>query len=95
MTHLASIYGHDVIGETTVCTFDLNGLRGRTELIRERSRYIWKLISLLEWAKQGDREAISLIQESLLPDAPYLAFAKVYIAPSLAELSWTLPVDGK
>lgn len=86
IAELASIYGTDVKGIMTVQTFDLNGLRGRKELIFERSNHLKKLFVLLKLAKQGDITAVALLKEACQPDAPYAAFALHYIAPALAAL---------
>ncbi len=86
-SRLASIYWLDDRGRETVATFDLNGIRGRPALIKARSRYVRKLLNILEHARQGNAEALSILQDSLLPDAPYLAFARKYIAPELAALA--------
>jgi hypothetical protein len=74
-------------GQETVATFDLNGIRGRKALIKARSGYVRKLLNILEHARQGNAEAVSILQDSLSPDAPYLAFARKYIAPELATLA--------
>lgn len=83
---IASIYGLNERGISTVETFDLNGVRGRKELIRERSSHIKMLLALLKLAKQGDDRAHSLLNEACQPDAPYLAFTLKYIAPVLTTL---------
>jgi hypothetical protein len=80
---LASVYGRDQRGTIVEHIFDLNGLRGRKELINHRSQYIKKLLALLRLAKQGDSEALSLLQEACQLGAEYYAFASIYILPHL------------
>ena len=83
MAKLASVYGRDQRGTIVEDIFDLNGLRGRKELINHRSQYIKKLLALLRLAKQGDSEALSLLQEACQLGAEYYAFASIYILPHL------------
>jgi hypothetical protein len=83
MAKLASVYGRDRRGQIVEDIFDLNGLRGRKELINHRSQYIKKLLALLRLAKQGDSEALSLLQEACQLGAEYYAFASIYILPHL------------
>ena len=71
MAKLASVYGRDRRGQIVEDLFDLNGMRGRKELINHRSQYIKKLLALLRLAKQGDSEALSLLQEACQPEAEY------------------------
>lgn len=85
-THLASIYGRDIRGKTVEDIFDLNGLKGRKELIKERSGYVKKLIVLLEFAKRGDAEALEILKDACKTDAPYTAFALTYVAPYIESL---------
>jgi uncharacterized protein (TIGR02646 family) len=60
VTQLASVYGRDERGRTVEAVFDLNGIRGRRELIVHRSNYFKKLHVLLEFSKQtGDPEAVA------------------------------------
>jgi HNH endonuclease len=84
---LASVYGRDDRGKTVETIFDLNGLRGRQELINHRSRYVKRLFALLRLAQMGDSEAVSLLQESCDPSAEYSAFALVNIHPYILALS--------
>jgi uncharacterized protein (TIGR02646 family) len=84
-TGLASVYGRDRRGKTVESVFDLNGVRGRRELIDHRSKYIKRLFALLRFAQQGDPEAISLLKESCSPSAEYNAFALIHICPLLSE----------
>lgn len=84
-TGIASIYGVDDRGKETEQTFDLNGLRGRKELLMERSRYIKMLLALVKFAEQGDTQALALLREACQPDAPYLAFVRSIIAPLLTQ----------
>ena len=80
---LASIYGRDQRGETVVNIFDLNGMRGRKELIEHRSQYIKRLFALLQFAQSGNQGAIDLLKEACNLDAEYSAFALVCIHPHL------------
>lgn len=80
---LASVYGRDERGKTVERIFDLNGNRGRKELIAHRSQYVKRLFALLRLARSGDPEAIALLQESCDPSAEYCAFARVHIEPHL------------
>jgi uncharacterized protein (TIGR02646 family) len=80
---IASVYGRDQRGRTVENIFDLNGTRGRTELINHRSRYVKRLLALLRLAQSGDREAITLLQEACESNAEYSAFAITYILPYL------------
>jgi len=83
MAKLASVYGRDRRGQIVEDLFDLNGMRGRKELINYRSQYIKRLLALLRLAKQGDSEALSLLQEACQSGAEYYAFASIYILPHL------------
>lgn len=83
---IASIYGRDEKGMAVESIFDLNGTRGRIDLIDHRSRYIDKLLILLRFAKQGDSKAIAALVEACQPDAEYSSFARIYIAPHLETL---------
>ncbi|WP_375329512.1 retron system putative HNH endonuclease [Microcystis sp. BLCC-F210] len=83
MAKLASVYGRDRRGQIVEDLFDLNGMRGRKELINYRSQYIKKLLALLRYAKQGDSEVLSVLQEACQPGAEYYAFASIYILPHL------------
>jgi hypothetical protein len=82
---LASIYGRDQRGITVENIFDLNGVRGRTELIAHRSRYVKRLLALLRLAQSGDQEAIALLQEASTPSAEYSAFAIAHILHYLLQ----------
>lgn len=84
---LASVYGRDQRGVTVENIFDLNGVRGRTELIAHRSRYVKRLLALLRLAQSGDQEAIVLLQEASEPNAEYSAFAIAHILPYLLQAS--------
>jgi uncharacterized protein (TIGR02646 family) len=83
MAKLATVYGRDQRGKIVEDMFDLNGLRGRKELVNHRSQYIKKLLALLRLAQQGDSEALSLLKEACQPEAEYYAFACIYILPRL------------
>jgi len=80
---LASVYGRDERGITVENIFDLNGKRGRTELIAARSKSIKRLLALLTLAKKGNQEALSLLKEACQPEEKYRAFALIYILPHL------------
>ncbi len=85
-TSWACVYGRDERGETVVELFDLNGSRGRMELMRERSKYIKKLLCMLKLYEQTkNSEAFSLLQAACLPEAEYSAFALVLVAPGIAQ----------
>ncbi len=79
-------YGVDEKGQITEQIFDLNGQRGRKELLKARNSYIKKLAAILRLARRGDDGAFELLQEACEPDAPYLAFARKYIEPELVHL---------
>jgi uncharacterized protein (TIGR02646 family) len=83
ITGLASVYGRDARGQEVERIFDLNGVRGRKELIKERSDRIKTLMVLLPYAKMGDREAIDILKQACKLDAKYSAFARVLILPHL------------
>ncbi|GAB4441049.1 MAG: hypothetical protein Kow0031_23030 [Anaerolineae bacterium] len=80
---LASVYGSDTRGQVVESVFDLNGIRGRKDLVRARSSHVKQLMILLKFAQNGNQEAISILQDACKPDAPYSAFALAYIAPNL------------
>ena len=80
---LASVYGRDERGITVENIFDLNGKRGRKELIAARSKSIKRLLALLTLAKKGNQEALSLLKEACQPEEEYRAFALIYILPNL------------
>jgi uncharacterized protein (TIGR02646 family) len=86
-TYLACIYGNDERGKTVVDLFDLNGERGRKELVKERSQYIRQLLVLLEFALQGEAEALSILQDACSPNEKYSAFANKFIAPAVQTLA--------
>lgn len=87
---LANIDGLDERGNTVTDIFDLNGIRGRKELIQKRSLYIKKLLSLLDIAVkttdlQSRTAAIKMLKDSCQLSEEYSAFALVYILPHLAH----------
>ncbi len=83
---LSNVYGRDDRGETVENIFDLNGRRGRKELVAHRSKYVKYLCTLLRCAQQtGDKEAIDLLREACDAGAEYSAFAIAYIQPHLPE----------
>ncbi len=85
-TGLACIYGLSERGREVERIFDLNGMRGRKALIKERSRYVKTLCVILKlYDRQKDNaEALTLLQQACQPDAPYSAFALAYIAPHIS-----------
>jgi len=86
-TGLASVYGLDERGQEVERVFDLNGMRGRKTLIKERSRYVKKLyviLKLYDDHQENNVEALAILQEACQPDAPYSAFALAYIAPHIS-----------
>jgi uncharacterized protein (TIGR02646 family) len=85
---LAIVSGRDQRGITVENIFDLNGVRGRTELVAHRSRYVKGLLALLHLAQFGNQEAITVLQEASEPNAEYSAFAIAHILPYL-------PVSGQ
>jgi hypothetical protein len=80
---LANVYGRDDRGKTVENIFDLNGSKGRKELVAHRSEYVKKLLVLLRLAQLDDQEAIDLLQRSCDSSSEYSAFALVYIRPHL------------
>jgi hypothetical protein len=88
---LASIYGRDEPGKMVETVFDLNGSRGRKELIAHRSGYIKKLLALLHLAldqpnNPNTKQVVDILEESCLPNAEYSAFARAHIHPHLQKL---------
>lgn len=79
---LACVYGRDARGKETVQTFDLNGVRGRKELLKSRSEHVRALLVVQRFADQGDDEARSLLLDACKSDAPYAAFARTCIEQS-------------
>lgn len=77
---LASVYGKTPRGVTTEQLIGLN----RLELRRYRSRHVSQLMALARFAKSGDLEALSLLDEAKKADAEYSAFA---------EIAWNAVVD--
>lgn len=71
----AVVYGLDARGRLIEDIFDLNGLRGRMELLRHRSRYVRQLTALCIFAKDNNAEALQLLREACGPEAEYSAFA--------------------
>ena len=72
---MASVYGRDERGRLVEEVFDLNGVRGRKELIRHRSDCVKKLLVLCTYARENDQEALALLGEACQPNAEYSAFA--------------------
>lgn len=75
-TSYALVYGTDARGREVERTFDLNGARGRKELLRHRSQHISQLRALIEFAQRGNAEALALLREACTPAAEYAAFAR-------------------
>jgi uncharacterized protein (TIGR02646 family) len=84
---LASVYGRDARGQEVERIFDLNGVRGRKELIKDRSKYVKTLIALLPYAQKGDPEAIDILKKACQPDSKYSAFARVLVLPHLPYIA--------
>ena len=82
---LASVYGRDDRGETVENIFDLNGKRGRKELVAHRSKHVKKLYLLLHFAQQGNKDAIAYLRESCDAGEEYSAFVIAHIQPHLPE----------
>jgi hypothetical protein len=80
---MANVYGRDDRGKTVEAIFDLNGMKGRKELVDHRSKYVKRLCALLRFAQTGDKEAIALLRESCNAGAEYSAFAIAHIQPHL------------
>jgi uncharacterized protein (TIGR02646 family) len=78
---LAWVYGITARGKETVEMFDLNGDRGRKELIKGRCEHVRVLMVLNKFAEQGNAEARSLLLSARESDAPYAAFARTCIEP--------------
>lgn len=76
VTSYALVYGTDVRGIEVERIFDLNGARGRKELLRCRSKYVKQLWRLAEMALDGNANAHDLLREACAPDAEYAAFAR-------------------
>ena len=85
-TYLASVYGRDERGQTVERIFDLNGINGRQDLIKYRSRYIKMLFACLKLAQQGNVEALAILQEACQPDAQYSAFALAQMGPHISQI---------
>ncbi|WP_129633802.1 HNH endonuclease [Candidatus Oscillochloris fontis] len=76
VTRYALVYGIDDRGKSVEDVFDLNGRRGRKELLRHRSQYINQLRALIKVARTGDTDALTLVHEACMPHAEYAAFAR-------------------
>jgi len=83
---LATVYGCDARGQEVERIFDLNGVYGRKELIRERSHHVKTLMAFLPYAQKGDPEAIDILKEACQPDAKYSAFTRILILPYLPQV---------
>lgn len=82
----ASVYGLDERGKKVVEIFDLNGSRGRMELIRERSYFVKGLLCILKAYEQTkNSEALSLLQEACRPSQEYSAFALALVKPHIVQ----------
>jgi hypothetical protein len=80
-SQLASIFGKDGRGKVVQEILNLN----RKDLRKHRSDHIKKLISLFEFAKTGNQEAIEILRESCKFDGEYSAFLLFSILPYLAH----------
>jgi len=87
----ANVYGADARGREVVRIFDLNGVRGRKDLIEHRSRYVDMLLTIQKRADQGDARAKSLLREACLPSAEYNAFARALVCPPPAPHPPSVP----
>jgi len=76
---IASVYGIDASGREVERTFDLNGQRGRVELLRHRSTYVAMLVALRVSANGGSDEAEQLLGEACEATAEYSAFARAVL----------------
>ena len=76
---LATVYGRDKQGNLVVDIFDLNGVRGREDLLKRRSKKVKKLIALRDIALDPNKDdsikaqAITLLKEDCQPDDEYIA----------------------
>ena len=76
---LATVYGRDEQGNLVVDIFDLNGVRGREDLLKRRSRKVKRLITLRDMALDANKDdstkaqAITLLKEDCQPDDEYIA----------------------
>jgi uncharacterized protein (TIGR02646 family) len=80
---LAAVYGRDPRGTETVKTFDLNGLTGRKELIKNRSNHVRRLMALVPFVTQGIDEARSILLDACRAEEPYAAFVQALVEPVL------------
>jgi len=82
----ASVYGLDERGKKVVEIFDLNGSRGRMDLIKGRSAFINRLLCILKIYEQTKAsEAFSLLQAACSPEEEYSAFALALVKPYIAQ----------
>ena len=77
------VYGRDEKGKTVEEMFDLNGNKGRIELVKHSNSHLKRLMALLRCAKEGDERAIALLKEACQQEGEYSAFARIYIEPHL------------
>ena len=77
------VYGLDEKGKTVEEMFDLNGDKGRIDLVKNRNSYLKTLMFLLSCAKKGNKKAIALLKEACQQEGEYSAFARIYIQPYL------------
>ncbi len=73
LTKISLVTGKDTRGHEVINTFDLNGSRGRTELIRHRSQQMEKIVALALYALEGNQRALDLLTEACQPNAEYSA----------------------
>lgn len=76
VTSYALVYGTDARGVVVEQVFDLNGTRGRKELLQHRSRHIKRLWAIAVYALDGDAAAIALLREASAAHEEYAAFAR-------------------
>lgn len=77
------IYGLDEKGRTVEKMFDLNGDKGRIDLVKNRNSHLKRLMALLVFAQEGNQTAIALLKEACQQEGEYSAFARIYIEPYL------------
>ena len=70
------------LGQETVRLFDLNGERGRTQLVKIRNTVIQKLYLIYKKACQGDQEAKEFLRAASDPESEegFTAFAQTLYA---------------
>ncbi len=79
-TQEAFVYGVDARGRMVEDTFDLNGMRGRLDLVRHRRERVKYLAFLCERARRHDLMSHSLLLEACSGEGEYAAFARTLAA---------------